>query len=120
MFSHDISGGLFTSGPDALTKNPTNPEAKLYSILSQLEAFRLTDGSFHFKLCYPEEVQYYNHCNEWTQTTNPAIETSIFNFRAIKLPFPFGSYGENFKRLGFSPASSDYTFFLPNALEDWI
>ena len=69
----------------------------------------MTDGSFHFKLCYPEEVQYYNHCNEWTQTTNPAIETSILNFRAIKLPFPFGSYGENFKGLGLSPASSDYT-----------
>ena len=54
MFSHDTSGGLFTNDEDALSKNPDDPNAKLYSTLKNLEDFRGADGSFNFKLCYPE------------------------------------------------------------------
>ena len=106
VFSHDTSGGLFTSGADALSKNTENPAAKLFSILNQLNPLRLEDGSFHLKLCYPE----LGKCNEWTQTSNPATSSTIENVKAIDLGFPKNSYGKAFAGIGVSPASSSWTF----------
>ena len=106
MFFHDPSGGLFTSGDDALSKNTENPGAELFSILSQLNSLRLADGSFHLKLCYPE----LGKCNEWTQTSNPATSSTIENFEAIELGFPKNSNGTAFVGLGVSPASASSTF----------
>ena len=106
VFAHDVSGGLFTSGADALSKNPENPDAKLYSVLSQLNPLRLEDGSFHLKLCYPE----LGKCNEWTQKSNPATSSIIEDFKAIELGFPKNSYGKAFVGLGVSPASASSTF----------
>ena len=75
MFSHDTAGGMFSSTEEALSKNPDNPEAPLYSILSKLESYRNADGSFHFKICYPEKkAAKLGHCNEWIQTSNPVTE----------------------------------------------
>ena len=83
VFSHDTSGGLFADGTDALTKNSDNTDAKLFSVLSSLDTLRLEDGTFHLKLCYPELAEYDNPCNEWTQTSNPATDTTIQNFVPI-------------------------------------
>ena len=85
VFSHDTSGGLFTSGADALSKNTENPGAKLFLI--QLNPLRLEDGILHLKLCYPELEKF----NEWTQTSNPATSSTIENFEAIKLG-PVGEF----------------------------
>jgi hypothetical protein len=106
VFSHDTSGGLFTSGADTLSKNTENPAAKLFSVLSQLNPLRLEDGSFHLKLCYPE----LGKCNEWTQTTNPATSSTIENFKPIELGFPKNSYGKPFVGIGVSPPSATWTF----------
>ena len=116
MFSHDTSGGLFTSGAEALSKNSENPQAKLFSILSQLDPLRLEDGSFHLKLCYPE----LGKCNEWTQTSNPATSSTIESFKAIDLGFPKNSYGKAFVGIGVSPASAA-TFIddTPNQSNWW-
>ena len=116
VFSHDTSGGLFTSGAEALSKNSENLQAKLFSILSQLGPLRLEDGSFHLKLCYPE----LGKCNEWTQTSNPATSSTIKNFKAIKLDFPKNSYGKAFVGIGVSPASAA-TFIddTPNQSNWW-
>ena len=88
IFGHHTSGGLFSSKDDAMTKNPDNPSAKLFSILSKLEKYRDGDGNFQFKLCYPGLVK----CNEWIQTSNPATETNITGFKAITLTFETNGY----------------------------
>ena len=78
MFYHNTRGGFFSSEADVLRKNVDNPNADLFSILDQLEDYR-TGGLFHFKLCYPElvGVNGLNGCNEWIQTSNPAMESTI-------------------------------------------
>ena len=106
VFSHDTAGGLFTSNSDAISKNSENPDANLFSVLNQLETLRLADGSFHLKICYPE----LGDCNEWTQTSNPATDSTILGFKAITLGFPKNSYREAFGGLGVSPASDSTTF----------
>ena len=106
MFSHDTAGGLFKSSCEAKFKNPENPDANLFSVLNQLETFRLNLGSFHLKLCYPE----LGDCNEWTQTSNPATDSTILGFKAITLGFPKNSYRQAFGGLGVSPASASTTF----------
>jgi hypothetical protein len=105
VFSHDTSGGLFSSKADALRKNPGNHDEKLFSILGNLENFRLADGSFHLKMCYPELTSYNPPCNEWIQTSNPATESAITGFRAINLAFPKNSRGVAWEGLALSSAS---------------
>ena len=117
VFAHDVSGGLFTSGADALSKNPENPEANLFSVLSQLDTLRLEDGTFHLKLCYPE----LGKCNDWTQTSNPATSSDIQNFRAIELGFPKKDNGKPFNGIGVNPASASKTLIddTPNRGAWW-
>jgi hypothetical protein len=94
IFSHDASEGLFFNKSEALEKNPENPDAKLFSIIGKLEDFRLDDGSFHLKICYPEMIENFKPpCNEWIQTSNPAKESSIKGYRAISLAFNKKSTG---------------------------
>ena len=83
VFSHDASQGLFTSHSDALSKNPSDPTAPLFSILDQLEGFRNQEGRFRLKLCWPELDwgQGGCHCNEWLQTSNPVNSTDITGFQ---------------------------------------
>ena len=118
VFFHDTAGGVFTSGPDALRKNAGNANAKLFSVLNDLETLRLKDGTFHLKLCYPELSDYDNPCNEWTQTSNPATNTTIGNFRSVYLAFPMNSYGNDFGGLGVSPASSSDTLIACTPYRD--
>ena len=83
VFSHNTAGGLFSSQEDALSKNPGDPEADLYSVLDQLESLRSVEGSFHLKLCYPEVTgEAGGSCNEWTQTSNPATDSNIAGYQA--------------------------------------
>ena len=107
MFSHDLAGGLFTSSTDAQSKNSEKPCETLFSVLNQLETLRNEDGSFHLKLCYPELG---GRCNEWTQTSNPATDSTILDFKAITLDFPKNSYGQAFGGLGLSQAAYIDTF----------
>ena len=69
IFSHDTTKGLFSSTTEALSKNPDNPDAPLFSRLDQLKSYR-SQGTFHFKLCYPDTVGDDGlNCNEWEQTS---------------------------------------------------
>merc|ERR1711962_1894988 len=94
VFSHDTSGGLFTNS-DWKSKNTSNSSALLYSILDTMEDYRLSDGTFHLKLCYPLLKDGSSGCNEWTQTSNPVIESNIAGYKPIKIDFPL-----EFKGLG--------------------
>ena len=95
MFSHNVSGGLWTDHEEVGSKNVDNPDAKLYSILNKLENYRNKEGKFKFKLCYPELTWGKNgsNCNEWFQTSNPYTDSTITGFQEIFLAFDVNSYG---------------------------
>merc|ERR1711962_840611 len=93
VFSHDTSGGLFRS--DWKSKNTGNSSALLYSILDTMEDYRLSDGTFHLRLCYPLLKDGSSGCNEWTQTSNPVIQSDITGYKPININFPL-----DFKGLG--------------------
>ena len=106
IFGHNTAGGLFSSKDDALSKNPEDQNANLFSILDQLEKYRDENGNFQFKLCYPE----LDKCNEWIQSSNPAKDTDIKGFRAIALTFETNGIGGRWAGLGkniFSEALMD-------------
>ena len=96
IFSHNVtSGGLFSSKEDALSKNPDNPNAPLFSILDQLEKYRDDEGNFHFKLCYPEVAGIDGgHCNQWLQSFNPLTVTKSMGFLAKSLSFEKNGAGK--------------------------
>ena len=102
MFNHDVKGGFFSNKADAASKNPTNPEADLFSILDQLETYRGSDGNFRFKLCYPELTWGVDggKCNEWIQSSNPLTETTITGFKSISLAFTMNSRKDPWVGLG--------------------
>eukprot|EP00056_Hartaetosiga_gracilis_P020600 m.20567 g.20567 ORF g.20567 m.20567 type:complete len:821 (+) comp8585_c0_seq8:86-2548(+) len=54
---------LFSANEFAL--NADNPDSPNFAILDQLESFRSKDGSFEFKMVWPEVY------NTWYQTSNP-------------------------------------------------
>ena len=112
MFSHNTTGGLFDgSMSDALSKNPTSPSSLLFSRLSTLEDWRRPDGSFLLRICYPElQAGEALPCNEWSQTSNPATDAFITDFKPVLLQFTENSYGEDWGGLGVSPASAANTY----------
>ena len=115
VFAHDTSGGLFKSNAEALSKNPENPGAKLFSVLNKLGTLRLEDGTFHLKLCYPD----LGKCNEWTQTSNPATSSKIEDFKAIDLAFQKASYGASFVGIGVSISPSTFIDDSPSRSNWW-
>ena len=111
VFSHNTAGGFFdasNSPADVLSKNPTDPNADLYSILDTLENFRDAEGKFTFKICYPEVTGFGGgRCNEWKQTSNPATESSITGFEPIgTLAWNLNGNGQPWKGLGKNVASA--------------
>ena len=72
---------VFQSEAEALEKNPSDPNADLFSILGNLESFRREDGTFLLKIVYPE----LRGNNKWEQKSNPATEENIDGFREIHL-----------------------------------
>lgn len=72
VFRHDSTNGVFFNSPEeALSTNTDNPSAAKYSILDQIEEIGNIDGTFKFKLHWPE----YDRTNIWSQTCNPVINT---------------------------------------------
>ena len=82
---------------EAKNKNPNDESSLLYSILDQLENYRTNDGSFRFRLCYPELN---DGCNEWIQKSNPVTQLNIHGYKAVSISFPKTSSGSTFRGLG--------------------
>ena len=73
----------------------------MFSILDHLEQYRACNGDFHFKICYPELAENYTFpCNEWTQSSNPAADSIIRDFKPINITFQ--SKTKDFEGLGLS------------------
>ena len=74
IFRHVCANGAFFSSAndwaDAKRTNPNDPTQDKFSILDELESYRLADGSFEFKLIYPGYGM-----NHWKQTSNPVTES---------------------------------------------
>jgi len=107
VFGHNFKGGFFSNLEETKKKNANDENALLFSILYNLEAYRMKKGHFHFKLCYPELTQFPNPCNEWTQTSNPVLESKITGYKAVNITWDTDSYGGPFRGLGLSPASKN-------------
>ena len=109
MFNHDPSGGLFTSYADVGSKNPQEPDNKLFSILNQLENYRNSEGKFQYKLCYPDLTTGRDGktCNEWIQSSNLYTDSTITDFEAISLAFDKDSYNEDWIGLGKNSDGND-------------
>ena len=116
VFSHDVSGGLFTNY-DVGNKNPEDPDNKLYSILDQLEDYRSSVGKFQFKLCYPELTWGLDEktCNEWIQASNPYTESSITGFEEIFLAFDKNSSNDDWRGLGKNLVGNDVATMLDDS-----
>ena len=111
VLSHDTAFGYFANLEQAKSHNAHDPEAPLYSILDQVENFRM-DGIFHIKVCY-RELPPANPCNEWTQSSNFVEESVITDFKPIDLTWTVSGTGGVFGGLGLSPAS-----FCCNLIDD--
>ena len=101
VFRHYSNKEFFSSKEDALNKNGYNPEADLFSILHKLEDYRSSDGKFRFRLCYPrEKYKDGKNCNEWIQSSNPALSDIIRDFQPIDLAWNKDGYGKPWRGLG--------------------
>lgn len=79
VFSHDIAGGYFANGAEAVSYNPYFPTTTRYSILNKLESFRRS-GKFEFRINWPG----YTPRNWWTQTSNPTSQ-AIAGYTAVSI-----------------------------------
>ncbi len=73
---------FFTSENEAKYYRENDPNHARYSILNQLESFRATNGTFTFKLEWPDLANKYN---EWTQTTNPLSDIDVAWYNPIHI-----------------------------------
>ena len=101
----NTAGGLFANLDEAKKKNICEPEAELFSILWDLESMRNREGYFRFNLCYPDLTPEDFPCNEWIQSSNPAKESNITGYAAIRLTWNTNGIGGTFQGLGLSPRS---------------
>jgi hypothetical protein len=94
VFSHRVNAvsndQYFANSNEVMSANG-DPSATVhkFSILNQLEKYR-SNGSFHFKLVYPEISQ--PNFIEWTQTSNPTTDSDVKNPTAIStVPWATGT-----------------------------
>ena len=111
--------GFFKDGLDALNKNADDEDADMFSILDQLEEYRTCNGTFHFKLCFPELRENFSFpCNEWTQFNNPVYDSITRDFKPVNISFQ--SETQEFNGLGKSERGKlnslieDHPFFYNN------
>ena len=101
VFYHDIASGYFASDDAAHESNIDAPGSGLYSILSELEAFRSSDGSFEFRINWPDTGV--TGRNIWRQGTNPTVEP-VGGYEAIDIDYVEQFWG------GLEPSGTDATY----------
>ena len=111
VLNHDTAKGYFKDLDEAKSHNADDPNADLYSILDQVERFRM-NGVFHIRICYAELPDDFP-CNEWKQSSNFVEESEITDFEEIEITYPESGTGGVFGGLGLSPVS-----FCCNLIDD--
>ena len=82
VLNHDTAGGYFKDLDQARSHNSDDPDAPLYSILDQVENFRM-DGVFHIRICYKELSQDFP-CNEWNNDQILWKNLKLLTLRRLK------------------------------------
>lgn len=113
MFRHDSSNReFFESSEESTRVNEDDPSASKFSILDELEELGNTDGTYEFKMTWPE----FDQTNHWTQRCNPVLETCRdtngqldHSYVALNVSQPYAS-GGRYVFVGLIPSSVDHTF----------
>jgi len=74
--------------PGQFNLNSDNPASDMYSILDKLETYRSSDGTFTFKLYWPEDDQ-----NTWVQTNNPVTTKGVQGYQPVKVAHTENGFG---------------------------
>ena len=102
-----------------MDKNSADPNADLFSILGQLHHLKIND-TFNFRLCFPElKGVNGSSCNDWSQSTNPATNSTIAGFKPKSLAFTKNSYLKEWKGLGKNVLREDRDTFIDDAPKDF-
>ncbi len=80
IFRQDASEGYFSGSEEAANVNQDDPNAKKYSILNKLDAFK-REGQFEFRINWPG----YPQRNIWYQTSNPNYDVGVAGYQAISV-----------------------------------
>ena len=88
VFNHNTAGGMFSRVNRDLVRNfnSDDPDANLYSILDQMENYRI-NGLFHIRFCYPGYTSDEFPCNEWTQSSNFLEESEVVDYKPIRISY---------------------------------
>jgi len=71
-------------------RNAHNPDAELFSRLGDIESFRGSDETFHFRIWYPEIAA----GNEWKQISNPmASGGGVVGYQPVNISFTGNQWG---------------------------
>lgn len=84
--------------------NANDPSKPNYSILDQLETFRGSDGTFHFKLEYALSASPDN-TNIWRQTSNPIKKKGVTGYEAVDVEMNGFDWGGLEKTRGSQPGA---------------
>jgi len=90
VFYHDIADGYFASDEEADELNVDDPLSLRYSILSNLESFRSSDGSFEFRINWPETD--IPGRNIWRQTSNPTAGP-VTDYQGLEIDYVSQHWG---------------------------
>jgi plastocyanin len=102
IFREDLSHlvGETFSRDDWLSQNQVNKSAAAFSTLDQLEQYRRADGTFEFKLVYPDQGEL--NYQQWVQKSNPVTSNSVDGFASVDINFA----DAEFDGLALGPATS--------------
>lgn len=98
IFKHNVSGGYFSNKEDAKSKNISNPNTNLYSILNKLEYFR-KNGIFTLRINWPLTSSI---SNTWSQSSD-------FTYQAISGYTPIAIQSTNMGWGGLEYHNTQYT-----------
>ena len=117
VFNHNTIGGMFSryDRDEVRNFNSDDPDADLYSILDQIENYRI-DGLFHIRFCYPEYTEEFP-CNEWTQSSNFLEETEVADYKQIRITYE-KCYGD-LDFAGLRKSTSNYWSFFVATCYSW-
>ncbi len=126
IFRQDASEGYFSGSEEAANVNQDDPNAKKYSILNKLDAFK-REGQFQFRITWPG----YTKRNILSQTSNPTEDVNVAGYQALSvdstskhwggLDLSNGSHGPTNKNQAYIDGSINHSnwFYAIASYQKW-
>lgn len=94
FFDHNNNGGrvLFSNKTEVGLVDTTG-KFSYFSLLDGNDTFFKPDGKYLFRLTYPDNYNKDTYYNEWTQTLNPYLNTSVGTYSGIHISWSGNSWG---------------------------